>query len=178
MKYKSLKTGEWCSAGIDEVRHEYVLENLEGSCSAPSYYSITKEEFNAFPWEPETFLKYRSSSRFLCSCLLRGQNLEQLCRLYEKEIDEHGSLLVTGNDTRLYKTNRNEFVCIKVSDEDLSYDILGIGNQSILPGSLVERLLGPRYFALKEIKPVVKEIVTDYIKKHPDEFKLIDKTME
>jgi hypothetical protein len=175
MRYKALKVGNWCSVGIDEVRHEYVLENCEGFSSAPTYYSISEEEFNSFPWNLEDFIKYRSSKKFLCSQYLYGQDLEQLCRLYEKEIDENGSLLIIGNNTNIYRSNKNEFICIKISQKYLPYDIYGIGNQSILPSSLVERLLGPSYYALKEIKPTVKELIIDYIENSPEKFKIVNK---
>lgn len=175
MIYKSLKIGNWCSVGIDEVRHEYVLENCEGFSSAPTYYSISEEEFNSFPWNSEDFIKYCSSKNFLCSQYLYGQNIEQLCRLYEKETDEDGSVLITGNNTKILRTNKNEFICIKISQKDLPYDIYGIGNQSILPTSLVQRLLGTSYYALKEIKPTVKELLIKYIEKHSLNFKIVNK---
>lgn len=137
MKYKELKIGNWYSIGIDEVRNEYILETYGRNSNSSSYYSISEEEFNQFPWELDALRKYSSSRRFLCSNSSYGQSFEQLCRLYEKKIDEDGCAVLAYNGASIYKTKHNEFICIKISEKDLPYDIYGIGIQSILPSLIV-----------------------------------------
>lgn len=99
MLYEMRKKGDYNSVGIDKVRDEYVFENLEGICYAPTYYAITKEDYELFPYWPRNKLYEVLNRGCLCSHYLPGQSEKQLCRLYEKKIDGSCVVLKIGKST-------------------------------------------------------------------------------
>lgn len=184
MRYRELRRGAMCDAGIDEVRGTYVLRIRTHASGTSAYYELTGDEFQLFDQDPNAFsstlLRRFAAGRPLCSVDLEGQDLSQLCRLHEQELTDDGAVLVYGttpHQSRVLRTDRGHYVCLEINEAELPYLILGRDEESRLPKKLLMRMLGPRHQSRREIHPTVPSLLDNLVRQNAHKFHMIERAM-